>query len=192
MKLVCLYGSPRKKGNSALMLDAFIESARSAGAEVASWHLNDLSMKGCQACYACKKKSETCVVPDDIPPVLAAAAAADGLVIASPVYYGDVSAQVKIFIDRTFSWLRPDYTTRPDPSRLAPGKKLAFLISQGQPDPDSFKDIHPRYAYFFQWMGFQDMGAVRALGVNRAVEVAQREGVLEEVRRLAVRMVTGK
>jgi len=85
---------------------------------------------GCQACYACKTKLDRCILKDDLTPVLEAVKNSDVLVIATPTYYGDVSGQLKCFMDRTYSYLKPDYITNSQPSRLAPGKKLVFIITR--------------------------------------------------------------
>jgi multimeric flavodoxin WrbA len=78
----------------------------------------------------CKTKLDRCVLKDDLSEVLDAVRETDILVMATPVYYGEVSSQLKGFIDRTFSFLVPDYTTNPNPSRLQSNKKLVFIQTQ--------------------------------------------------------------
>jgi len=68
---------------------------------------------------------------DDLEKVLDAVRRADVLVMASPIYYGEVASQIKAFIDRTYSFLASDYVTNPHPSRLSPGKKMVFILTQG-------------------------------------------------------------
>ena len=145
MKILCLLGSPRRKGNSATVAARLMERAAELGAEVETIYLNELSYKGCQGCYACKTGSEVCVIKDDLAPVLEKVKQADALVLASAVYYGDITAQLKGFIDRTFSYLKPDYHARPDRSRLETGKGLAMILIQWHPDENSFADIFQRY-----------------------------------------------
>lgn len=165
MKVVTLLGSPRSQGNSATIARHINAAAESLGSHTRTFELNKLSYRGCQACYACKKGAESCVVKDDLTEVFAAAAEADLLVLASPVYYGDVTAQLKGFIDRTYSWLRPDYMSNPQPSRLS-SKKLIFVLTQGNPDTANFTDIFPRYERFLKWLGFTDVRLVRACGTG--------------------------
>lgn len=191
MKVVCLYGSPKLKGNSATLAKAFCEAATAAGAEVREFFLNKLDIKGCQACYGCKRKSDRCVLQDDMAAVLEAVRECGILVMASPVYYGDVSAQLKMFIDRTFSFLTPDYTTAGNPSRLVPGKRLVFILAQASPDEKAFADIQPRYAQFFKWMGFEEGGLIRACGVMEPGAVAERTDLLDAAASLARGLVTG-
>jgi multimeric flavodoxin WrbA len=165
MKIVSLLGSPRSKGNSAAIANRFTETAAKLGAETRTFELNRLSYRGCQGCYACKKNLDRCGLKDDLTEVLAAVQEADVLVLASPVYYGDVTAQLKGFIDRSFSYLKPDYLSNPQPSRLG-HKKLVFVLTQGHPDEALFADIYPRYDGFLKWMGFTDTRLIRACGIG--------------------------
>ena len=187
MKIVCLLGSPRLKGNSAAMAKRFCEVAEKVGAEVKTYALNKLTYRGCQACMACKTKLDRCVLEDDLTNVLDDVRNAEVLVMASPIYYGEVSSQLKGFIDRTFSFLKPDYTT--NPSRLNPGKKLVFIQTQGQPDESQFADVFPRYEFFFKWYGFNDNYLVRACGVMDKRDVQFRQNVMALVEKTAKNMV---
>jgi multimeric flavodoxin WrbA len=170
MKIVCLLGSPRAKGNSSALAKRFCDTAKSLEAKVQTFTLNKLDYKGCQACMACKTKLDKCILKDDLEKVLEAIHHCHVLVLASPVYYGDVSSQLKAFIDRTFSYLTADYTSNAHPSRLSRGKKLVFILTQGQPDETQFDDIFPRYNYFFRWYGFETY-LIRACGVMEAGDV---------------------
>lgn len=179
MKIVSLLGSPRSKGNSTTIANRFTETASKLGAEVKTFELNRLLFRGCQACYACKKNLDHCVLKDDLTEVLAAVQEADVVLLASPVYYGDVTAQLKGFIDRCYSYLKPDYLTNPQPSRLQP-KKLVFVQTQGQDDETSFADIYPRYSGFLKWMGFSDSYLIRTCGVGPgAVDSVPEEVLLQ-------------
>jgi NAD(P)H-dependent FMN reductase len=104
-------GSPRPSGNSASLAQKFLDEARTLGAETRSFLLNQLDFTGCQGCRACKTKSDRCVLSDDLAEVLAAVKEADVLLLASPVYFWDLSGQLKCFFDRLF--LRnPDFPAR--------------------------------------------------------------------------------
>ena len=175
MKIVTLLGSPRSGRNSSSIANRFTETAVQLEAENRTFELNRLTYRGCQGCYACKKTLDHCVLNDDLSEVLTAVQEADLVVLASPVYYGDVTAQLKGFIDRSFSYLKPDYLTNSQPSRLSP-KKLVFVLVQGQPDEKLFADIFPRYEGFLKWTGFSDFRLIRACGFGPATvdEVPER------------------
>ena len=177
MNIVCLLGSPRAKSNSSAIAKRFTETAEKTGAKVRTYTLNDLKYRGCQGCMACKTKLDKCVLQDDLTEVLDAVQQADILVMASPVYYGEISSQLKAFIDRTFSYLKPDFMTNPCPVRFAPGKKLIFALTQGQPE-EAFADIFPRYDFFFKWYGFSESHLIRACGVVGPGEIEARQDIL--------------
>ena len=176
MRIVCLLGSPRRGGNSETLARWAVEPLALAGAEVDYVRLNDLDAKGCQACEGCKKKSESCVLRDGLAPVLEAVRGCDVLVMATPVYYGEVSSQMKMFIDRTFSFLVPGYGRAERKTRLAGGKHCVLALAQGHPREDIFADIAPRYEYFFhRYLGFDSFRVLRTCGVYDRGDAAARE-----------------
>lgn len=184
MKIVTLLGSPRTKGNSAAIANRFTQTAAKLGAETRSFELNRLSYRGCQGCYACKNGLDHCVLKDDLAEVLNAVQEADVVLLASPVYYGDVAAQLKGFIDRSYSYLKSDYLTNPQPSRLEP-KKLVFVLTQGNPDETLFADVFPRYDGFLKWMGFVDTRLIRACGIGPSSVDAAPEHILQQAEECA-------
>ena len=157
MKLVCIHGSPREVGNSSKIANHLCAAMEAKGVSANSFHLNKLRYIGCQSCMTCKGKSEICILKDDLTEVLSEVKFADIIVLASPIFFGDISAQMKGFIDRTYSYLEPDYT-----SRLLPGKKLVMILAQGDPDKKHFDDVYPRYNEFFKWHGIKESYLIRA------------------------------
>ncbi len=185
MKVVCLLGSPRAKSNSAAIAKRFTDTAEKLGAETKTYRLNQMAYRGCQACMACKTKLEKCALKDDLAEALEAVAQSDVLVMASPVYFGEISSQMKGAIDRFYSFLKPDYLTNPHPVRLAAGKKLVFALTQGNPDEELFGDIFPRYDYFMKWYGFSESHLLRACGVREPGEIETCPDVLLKAEEIA-------
>lgn len=118
-KIMIIDGGPRKNMNTAAMVAAFAEGAREAGAEVKVVRLYELEYTGCVSCLACKLKNskylDVCAVRDGLEPVLREAAYADGLVFASPMYFFQITAQLRAFLERlVFPWLSyNDYSSNP-------------------------------------------------------------------------------
>jgi multimeric flavodoxin WrbA len=167
MKISCLLGSPRKESNSAAIAGRFNETAKTLGADVQTVVLNQLNYRGCQGCMSCKTTSDKCVLEDDLADVLESLKSADIVVMAMPVYCSDVPGQVKCFLDRTFSYLKPDFRAEANPSRLPLGKKLVFIITQGAPAEEMFADIPQKYTAFLKRsMGFGDTYLIRGIGVG--------------------------
>ncbi|MBF0119358.1 MAG: flavodoxin family protein [Desulfobacterales bacterium] len=189
MKVLCLYGSPRVKGNSATVANYFLDSCKDKGAEIESFVLNKLNYRGCQGCMTCKTKLERCVLKDDLEQVLDAVRDADILVLSSPIYYADITSQLKGFIDRTFSYLVPDFFTSPNPCRLKPDKKLLMILSQAQADDKLFADVYPKYEMFFKWYGFKNTQVIRACGVNEPGDAKKREDLIQKVKDIAKLMI---
>ncbi|SHJ34383.1 NADPH-dependent FMN reductase [Malonomonas rubra DSM 5091] len=190
MKIICLFASPRKQGNSTKLAKHFLDHAIAAGATVESYYLNDMQMRGCQACDACKKSKDYCVVGDDLQPVLKSVETADLLVFATPVYYGDVSAQLKPFIDRCYSFLKPGYIALDQPNRLLRPIPLLFILAQGHRDENAFADIIPRYQEIFGWTGFADVIPMRVIDVYHLGDAEKKKpDVFAQLEQMAKEMV---
>ena len=99
-KVFVLSGSPRAGGNCDLLCEAFARGAAEAGHEVVRMTVADREIGFCRACYGCRGTG-SCVLKDDMDEILPAMLAADVLVLASPVYFYAISAQMKAVIDRT-------------------------------------------------------------------------------------------
>jgi multimeric flavodoxin WrbA len=133
MKVITLQGSPRKKGNTAKVLSWVEEELIALGHDVESIFLNPKNLKGCLACGKCKEKPNTvgCVQKDDIPEILEKMTMADLVILASPLYFWGVSAQLKTVIDRTYS-LYVHYH-QPGHFSLVDGQRQALLVTGAGP-----------------------------------------------------------
>jgi multimeric flavodoxin WrbA len=189
MKILSILGSPRSGKNSASIANRFTETAASLGADIQYFELNRLTYRGCVGCYACKKDLDHCILNDDLTQVLDAVHEADLVVLSSPVYFGDVTSQLKGFIDRSYSFLTPEYMTGRDMSRLSP-KKLVFVLCQGHPDESLFADIYPRYEGFLKWMGFTERRLIRACGYGPLTVDSIPEKILKQAEDAAREMLS--
>ena len=136
-KIIIIDGGPRKTFNTASMLRSFAEGAASVSEEieVKTVRLYDLDYKGCISCLACKLKgraSNICRFKDALTPVLEEIATADGLVLGSPIYFGDVTGQMRTFLERlTFPWLSYN-----DYSLTAPRRMPVVLVETMNGTPE--------------------------------------------------------
>lgn len=104
-KVLILSGSPRKNGNSDILCDEFMKGAKEGGNEVEKIRVSEKNIGYCRACYACKGTG-ICAIKDDMGEVLQKMIDADVIVLASPVYFYSIDAQLKALIDRTVArWL---------------------------------------------------------------------------------------
>ncbi len=104
MRVLAINGSARKKGNSATMLKNAVNGARESGAETKLVNLYALKYKGCTGCVKCKllggKSFGRCAQRDDLTPVLEEAIGSDILLLASPIYFNDVTGTLRSFLER--------------------------------------------------------------------------------------------
>ena len=100
-KVLAIVSSPRKNGNTELLVDEFIKGAKEAGHSVEKLCLREKKLAPCLACEACLNNGGTCVQKDDMAEILEQIIAADVIVLSTPVYYYSVCAQLKMMIDRT-------------------------------------------------------------------------------------------
>ena len=103
MKTVIINASPRKKWNTAEVLDAARKGAESVGSEVEYVNLYDLVFKGCRSCLICKRKDKTkgkCYWKDDLSPLIEKIFDSDALIIGSPIYFGQPTSEFRALVER--------------------------------------------------------------------------------------------
>jgi len=122
--ILILKGSPRERGNSSTLADQVAAGARAAGAEVESVWLHGLDIQPCTACNGCGIPGGRCVVQDDMQALYPKLAAADAIVLASPVYWFTMSAQLKTCIDRWYGFQGTNW-------QELQGKRFGVVLAYG-------------------------------------------------------------
>ena len=135
MKIIAVNGSPRKNWNTDTLLRNVLDGAASAGAETEMVCLYDLNFKGCRSCMACKLKKEPrpnrCILRDDLTAVLDKVHEADAVVLGSPIYFSEVTGEMRSFFERfLFQYLNYDDYSKP----LSPAKKTAWVFTMNIPE----------------------------------------------------------
>ncbi|EHI99524.1 NADPH-dependent FMN reductase [Clostridium sp. DL-VIII] len=133
-KIVAFIGSPRKKGISTQLLNKVIEGAKSEGAEIIVYDLNDTGIRGCQACDYCRKEN-VCIIKDKLQSMYSAIESADGIIISSPIYMSYFSAQAKTWFDRLRPMFGHDFKPR------YPGKKIIAVFAQAADNEDLCSEL---------------------------------------------------
>ena len=136
MKLLAFNGSPRKKGNTAQLLEHALEGARSQGAKTKLYNLYDLDFKGCISCFSCKraggKSYGHCAVKDDLKPILEKIEKADAILTGSPIYLGITTGVTRCFLERL---IYPYLVYDAERSSLFQKKiRTAFIYTAGATD----------------------------------------------------------
>lgn len=124
MNLLIITGSPRRNGNTEIMAETFAQSAKTAGHEVTVKNLSTLKVGPCLACQYCFTHDGVCIQQDDMNSILKDLEGADMLVLASPIYWFDVSAQTKAFVDRMYAFAKKGFRI----------KSIAMLLNSGAPN----------------------------------------------------------
>jgi len=147
-----LIGSPRKHGNSTVLAEAAARAARDAGASVELVRLHDLKISPCAGCGDCRSSVDApCILEDDMTELYPRLRSADALLIATPIYSYDMTAQTKLFVDRL-------YALGSHEGNALQGKRFGFLLVYGGSDPFSsgaataMRCFHDTFARKASWM----------------------------------------
>ena len=167
MNILILSGSPRKGGNTDLLVEAFNKGASEHNkVEVISVH--DYKVAPCMGCNACfKNKDNTCVQKDDMTAIYDKMANADMLVVASPVYFYGLSAQLKAIIDRC-------HNPRRDTFRIS---KLALLLVGAATLPELFDSIITQYQLCINFFHLEDAGKILVRGAKDKGDIKNSEAL---------------
>ncbi|MDR1977249.1 MAG: flavodoxin family protein [Synergistaceae bacterium] len=171
-KIVVFAGSPRENGTTARLIDEVIKGARSVGVEAKIYDLNADGVKGCQGCFYCKSH-EGCATKDYLQPMYEDIKHADGIVFSSPIYFYDITGQAKIWVDRLFPVLAPDFKPR------YPDKKVLALYSQGNEDASSYQKIIQKMQGIFSGFGWTVTESILCFGTTVSGDAALTDDLLE-------------
>ncbi|WP_292366524.1 MULTISPECIES: flavodoxin family protein [unclassified Methanoculleus] len=183
IRVLGISGSPRRHGNTETLLDAVLEGAREAGADVKKVVLRPLDYAPCRGCNACHKTG-VCVISDDLTEVFEKIASADVLVVASPIYSMGITAEAKGLIDRAqYLWARKfikkDLYYTADHIRRHKG---IFVSTAGLGWENVFDAAFPALTAFFNTTGFEYWDNVIANDMDRYGGIAGHPTALAEGR----------
>ncbi len=130
MRIVAIYGSPRKNGNTEALLKKAVDGARSGGAIVDEFFLRHMKISPCLELYACRKNG-VCAIRDDFDKIMESIFESHGIMVSSPVFFYGVSAQLKAFIDRCQSQWVKKYVIDGVSFGTERFKRIGLLISAG-------------------------------------------------------------
>ena len=160
-KVLILSGSPRKGGNSDLLCDEFMRGAAEKGNQVEKILIRDKKISYCKACYYCRDTGKGCAIRDDMAEILDKMLAADVIVLASPVYFYSIDAQMKTVIDRTVAkW------------RDIKNKEFYYIMTAAENDKaamDCTLECFRGFAVCLE--GSEERGAIFGTGVYEAGEI---------------------
>ena len=173
MKVIGLTGSPRKNGNTAKRVARVLAGAVEQGAEVAHYPLNDMEIKGCQACGHCKSH-EGCVIDDDMQKLYTELREASAVVFASPVYMDQISAQTKLFLDRLYAMMTKERTPK-----LKTNPKMVIAVTQANPNLDAYRPYFDTLKTRMERFGFRVSEMIIAGGTHGTDDILDQADLME-------------
>ena len=186
IKILGISGSPRRHGNTEALMDRALEGAAQAGAVVEKIVLNELCLKPCQECGGCGNKG-VCVIKDDMRLIHKKVSESDGLIIASPIYFGSVTAQVKIMIDRFQPyWIRKYILKKPVSKKK--DRKGIFLCAAGSDRRAFFRNAESIINIFFITLNIRYFGGIFCGGIEKAGEIKKKKSILQRSFNMGMRL----
>lgn len=174
VRIVALYGSPRKSGNTSTLLSHAVEGAREAGAVVDCFHLRDFKISPCLELYGCKT-SGRCIIEDDFQKIAEAILQSRGIMLASPVFFYTVSAHTKIFMDRCQSLWVKRYWIDAVPFGSKDYPRRGFFIAAGATQGKKlFDGVLLTARYFFDALGADLWDSLLVRGVDAEGDILKR------------------
>jgi multimeric flavodoxin WrbA len=181
MKILGVVGSPRRKGNTHVLVSRMLDGAEAEGAVTDTVLLGDLTIRECDGCHTCWAGKE-CSKRDDMNQLYAAIGEADALVLGTPVYWYGPTALMKGFIDRFV------YFNSPENRVKVRGKRAVIVVPC---EEESFETAEPVVDFFERSLAYLEIdlvGTVIAPGVTKRGEVRQKEATLQEAYELGRRL----
>ena len=184
MKVIALNGSPRIGGNTELLLNAAIEGA---GGDVTVFRLNDLNIRACQNCGGCEKTGQ-CVIRDDMDAIYGAIRAADRIILASPIYFMGLSAQIKAMMDRCQAlWCEKYLLGR---KSVKDGCRGLLLVVGGLRRESGIKCCETSATAFFRSIGVAQHDSLGFVGIDKKGDILTHPTALGEARAKGAALVT--
>ena len=171
-KIVILNGSPRRKGNTSALVKAFTEGAESAGNTVTEFFLDEMNIHGCKGCFGGHSSRECpCVQKDDMDRIYPAVKESDVVVLATPLYYWNMSGQIRTAIDRLFALEEGDGNLL-----RGNGRSSALLMAaEGQ----GFDDVLLYYDHLMEHLRWKNLGHVLAGGNGEIGDIGGKPEIQE-------------
>jgi len=180
IKILAIYGSPRRKGNTSELLKRAVQGATESGAQIEEIFLRDLKISPCLEIYGCKKTGR-CVINDDFQDVYDKILSSHGIILASPIFFYMVSAHTKILMDRCQSLWVKKYWLKNMPIENKSNTKKALFISVGATRGKRlFDGVLLGVRYFFDAIDVELWKSILYRGLDLEGDVLNHPDYLEE------------
>lgn len=181
-KVLGIVGSPRKNGNTHILVSTILEGAAEAGAVVETIFLNDLHIKECNGCHVCWQGKE-CSKLDDMNGLYSKIIESDAIIFGTPVYWYGPTALMKLFIDRFV------YFNCPENRAKIAGKLAAIAVPFEEDDPETVAPLVVFFEKCFQYLQMNLFSQIIAPGVTKRGEIREKEEYLKAGHKLGKSMI---
>ena len=179
-KIVAIYGSPRRRGNTGLLLSRAVDGARDMGAEVVEVVLRELKISPCLEIYGCREKGR-CAIQDDFQRLHDLFLECAGLILASPIFFYTVSAHTKAMVDRCQAlWVKKHWIDKVPFGRLQPRGKGLFISVGATRGKKLFDGALLTVKYFLETLDLELWKSLLYRGLDFEGDVLKHPEYLEE------------
>lgn len=187
MKIIAFRGSPRRNGNSDVLLNQVLKTLKPDN-NIVEFALNKMNIKPCQNCGGCEK-SGCCVIADDMQDIYSAIREADRIVLSSPIFFFGLSAQVKIMIDRCQAfWCEKYLLKRPIPPGPC-GRKGLLLLVGGMKKDVGIQCAGSTATAFFRTVSVPENEVLSYLEVDSKGAIRKHPTALTEARKAGIKLI---
>lgn len=179
MKVLGIAGSPRRKGNTDLLLAEFLRGAENRGVEVKTLVLDEMTIAFCQHCDACMKTGR-CKIQDEMQMVYRELESADGIVLASPIQFSGLSGQMKTMIDRCQALWSRKYVLKIPPLGDTRERKGFFISVGGRRTPNLFEPALATVKAFFAVLDVKFVGQLLFSAVDEKGEILKHPDAMRQ------------
>jgi multimeric flavodoxin WrbA len=176
-KIVVLNGSPRKNGNTSALVNAFTKGAEENGNSVVNFFVSEMNIHPCKGCCAGGKNPDSpCTQKDDMDKIYPKFKEADIVVLASPLYYWNISGQLKCAFDRLYAVAETDKNYKGPPKNC-----ILIMAAEG----NGFEEAIRFYNGLVKYLGWKSIGQILAGGVVNIGDINGKPE-LEEARKMGL------
>ena len=181
MKVLGIYGSPRKAGNSDLLLNETLRGAESVKADVSRVYARDLALSGCRECGSCSTKG-VCAIDDEMQDIYPRIEEADSIIVSTPIFFYNVPSQLKMLIDRCQAlWSKRILRKRTPEERRRYDSGRGYIIAVGATKGEKlFEGVELTAKYFFDALDMSYEGGLFVRGIDEKGAIADRPELLQQ------------
>jgi multimeric flavodoxin WrbA len=192
MKVLGLFGSPRKGGNTEVLLEEALKGAEKEGAEVERLRLADFNIIPCRECLACYREGK-CIILDDMQKIYPKLLEADIIILASPIFFYGVTAWAKALVDRCQALWARKYILKDASLGKEGRRRRGFFISTGGTKGEKvFEGAILTARYFFDVLNAEYAGELVFREVDAKGDILKHPEALEQAFEAGRRLVLGK